>query len=326
VIPVSILLSTYNGARYLPDQLRSLVAQTHTAWTLYVRDDGSSDTTLALLRDFAARDARVRIVDEGSGNLRPAGSFARLMELRREDEYILFCDQDDAWLPEKIEWTLARLRALESQHGRDTPLLVHTDLRLANDELEVYAASMKAFMGFDDERGSTLPRLLAQNVVTGCTMLANRALIQAALPMPAAALMHDGWLALVAAALGRVDYLPRATLLYRQHGLNASQGARRRGALEGAVEISRQPEAFEGLMRRRFAQSQALEAHLAAKFPGTPASEFLQELHAAFRANRVRGIACALSHGMLMQGLARTAAYYALLLRANPLQQPSPRR
>lgn len=218
---VCILLATYNGAPYLGEQLASIAAQSHRDWLLYVRDDGSCDATCALLADAAARDPRIRLVEDGLGNLGPCGNFARLLEVVEAD-YYLFADQDDVWLPDKIAASLAVLRARESEQGRAQPLLVFSDLRVTDAGLHTLHPSELRRHGFDRliARGLGLRDLLAQNIAAGCTLLFNRALRDAARPIPPEAVMHDWWLALSGLASGGLLYLDQVTLLYRQHGRN----------------------------------------------------------------------------------------------------------
>ncbi|MCP3175630.1 glycosyltransferase family 2 protein [Desulfuromonas sp. KJ2020] len=218
---VDILLATYNGEAWLEEQIASLMAQDFQDWRLLVRDDGSKDGTLAFLRAQQTRlgDRLIIYEDEGT-NLGAAGNFARLME-RSTAPYLMLCDQDDVWLPEKISLTFARMKESEKAYGAETPLMVHTDFGIVDDKLSPIADSGHRFQQINAERGGTLGRLLVQNVATGCTIMLNKALRELALPLPANALMHDHWLSLVAACFGKIVYLPVPTLLYRQHGGNA---------------------------------------------------------------------------------------------------------
>ena len=123
-------------------------------------------------------------------------------------------------LPDKVEQTLASMRALERAYGEPTPLLVHTDLKVVDERLAVLDESFWRFQRIHPRRLGKLGRVLMQNFATGCTVMLNRALATLALPIPAEAMMHDWWLALVVTAFGRVGRIPRAKVLYRQHGGN----------------------------------------------------------------------------------------------------------
>lgn len=197
---------------------------------LLIRDDGSSDATPSLIGQYAAReDGRVAVLEDGKGNLGARGSYTVLLE-HADADYVAFCDQDDVWLPERISKPLDRIRAVERELGPDTPILVHTDLVVVDEQLATLAPSFWAYARINPRQGESLNRLLVENVVTGCATMFNRALARLAHPIPGEALMHDWWLALVATALGRLECLPQRTVLYRQHGGNRV-GARRRGWL-----------------------------------------------------------------------------------------------
>ncbi len=217
---IDILLATYNGERYLAEQIDSVLAQRFDDWRLIARDDGSSDGTVAILQDYSARHPdRIVLLDDGDRGLGASGNFSRLMEYAAAD-YVMFCDQDDVWLPGKIDRLLEAMHALEAENGSDIPLIVHSDLTVVGRNLEELHHSFWKFQTIDPAFGRSFNRLLIQNVVTGCASLCNRKLIETSLPVPPEAMMHDWWLALVAASFGHVASVPEATVLYRQHGEN----------------------------------------------------------------------------------------------------------
>ena len=223
---IHILLATCNGARFLEEQLDSLFAQSCRQWRLLVRDDVSDDATPAILEAYRSRyPDRVSIVDNGGERRGACGNFAALLELSRAP-YVMLCDQDDVWLPDKVEATLAAMRELERQHGTDSPLLVHSDLRVVAEDLSPLGESFWRYQGSDPQRLTTLNRVLLQNFATGCTVMVNRPLVTLAVPLPPEARMHDWWLALVATAFGRSVAIDRPTILYRQHGMNDTGAAR----------------------------------------------------------------------------------------------------
>jgi glycosyltransferase involved in cell wall biosynthesis len=227
---VDVLLLTCNRQRFLGELLDSLLAQTYRGWQVLARDNGSTDGSFAALEAFQAqRPGQVTLLTEDRAtNLGPVEGFARLLRASAAP-YSMFCDCDDVWLPQKIERTLDCMRRLEACHPPGTPLLVHTDLRVTDAALATIAASFWRYQGLDPRRGGVLGRLLVQNHVTGCTVMVNQALRDLARPIPSEAVMHDWWLALVAAAFGDIAYLPEPTVLYRQHGGNVL-GAREFGA------------------------------------------------------------------------------------------------
>lgn len=219
---VVIVLATYNGARYVGEQISSIGGQTFTDWTLLIRDDGSTDGTNQLLEAASADDGRITVLSDGRGNLGPIGNFGALLDAAREldADYVFLSDQDDIWLPHKLSDELACLSAAEKAHGVDTPLVVHSDLTVVDPSGSTISSSFMSYEHFRHDDKQPIKTLLAQNFVTGCTVAVNRTLLELALPIPREVVMHDWWLALCAATWGRLAFLPRSTVLYRQHGRN----------------------------------------------------------------------------------------------------------
>lgn len=236
--PIDILLATYNGAAFLEAQIESLLAQTYPALRILASDDGSSDATPQILADCARRyPGRVVLVPNprpGRGALR---NFEHLMEAclaHGHARWFAFADQDDVWLPHKLSLSAARMLALEAGGGLDQPCLVHTDLCVVDAERNVVHPSLAGYEGLDPA-AATRESLLSVNEVTGCTVLGNRRLLELALPLPDAAIVHDWWCALIAGS-GRRAFIPQATVHYRQHGANQI-GARNRGVWSRARRV-----------------------------------------------------------------------------------------
>lgn len=217
---IQVLLATYNGAEYLQQQIDSVLAQTYPNLQLLARDDGSRDRTRDLLEQaVAAHPDRIRLMppEEGTGNAK--WNFMRLMQASTAP-YVALCDQDDVWLPDKLERCMKVMRQLEQRFGAEVPLLVFTDLKVVDRELHEIDPSFWAHQHIDADRIGSLPYMLAQNVVTGCTSLMNRALVERSLTMTDAAYMHDWWIALTVCTFGHAQALHQPTVLYRQHGAN----------------------------------------------------------------------------------------------------------
>jgi glycosyltransferase involved in cell wall biosynthesis len=219
-----ILLATFNGAAWLPAFLASVQSQTRRDWRMLVRDDDSKDHTLQIL-EAAASDSRITVLDDGGGRLGVTRNFGRLMEHARQftERYIFFADQDDVWLPQKLERQTAAIAAMESALGEDVPLLVHSDLELVDRDLRQIHPSHTAFARV--RRACPADRLLAtallHNFATGCASAINRPLLDVAAPLPTTAVLHDWWVTACAAALGQIGYLPEPLVRYRQHSTNA---------------------------------------------------------------------------------------------------------
>lgn len=216
---VEILLATYNGAKFLREQLDSLLNQTHQSIHIYIGDDDSTDATPSIIQEYLDKYPAKLTLAASSGRHGVIGNFSRLMK-EAKGAYVMFCDQDDVWAKDKIEVTLKQMKAAEREHGAATPVLVHTDLQVVDTSLQVIAPSYWRYAHLWPNKASSLNRLLAQNVVTGCTVMINRALLELAYPVPNQVFMHDWWLALVAAAFGKVIAINQATILYRQHHAN----------------------------------------------------------------------------------------------------------
>ncbi len=219
---MEILLPTCNGGRFLCEQLDSLFAQTDTGWHLTVSDDGSTDGTVGILQSYLERyPGRMALYRSGKKFGSARDHFFALMRVCTAG-HVLFSDQDDVWFPDKVKKTRAALADAEKQWGADTPILVFTDQTVADSALRPIAPSLmryqQQYFGHFDYRS-----ILLQNVVTGCAAGVNRALIDKALACAdtGQTIMHDWWLAAVAARFGRIVYLDESTMLYRQHGGNS---------------------------------------------------------------------------------------------------------
>jgi glycosyltransferase involved in cell wall biosynthesis len=167
---IAIIMAAYNGAAYLPQQLSSILEQTYREWRLFIRDDNSSDNTINIIEDYANRHTgKIRRIEVERGNVGIAQSFLLLLN-DVESDYVMFCDQDDVWLPDKIKNTLNRMREIEERYGKTTPALIHTDLTVVAEDLRVLSDSLWDYQHLNPEKGKTLNRLLVQNVITGCTV------------------------------------------------------------------------------------------------------------------------------------------------------------
>ncbi|MBN1840647.1 MAG: glycosyltransferase family 2 protein [Campylobacterales bacterium] len=221
---VCIVLATYNGKSYLDEQLESIKFQTNKGFVLIAHDDGSSDGTAERLKAYD-----VKLI-ESQENLGAKQSFAELLDYavrNTKSKYFMFCDQDDVWNQDKIEKTYMTMQMLEEKNGKNTPLLIHSNLTVVDQDLEIIAPSFWDYQHIDPSQGS-LNRLLLQNVVTGCTMMINRALAEKVKYIPQEAIMHDWWMAMVASAFGKIAFIDEPLMLYRQHGKNDT-GAKQYG-------------------------------------------------------------------------------------------------
>lgn len=229
---ISIVLCTWNGERYLPPQLDSLLAQTRRPDQVVVNDDASADGTWALLEAFAARARAMDIavdLQRNPANLGYVRNFADGLG-RATGDLLFLCDQDDVWHPEKLE-------RMEAEFLRRPGLgLLHTDARLVDADGGDLGCSLFEALEMtpeeigDEHAGRAFDVQLRRNTVTGATAALRRELLPGVLPVPEG-WVHDEWLALAFSTRAQVDCLEWASIDYRQHGGNQI-GIRRRTAAE----------------------------------------------------------------------------------------------
>jgi len=208
---VQILLSAYNGEKFIRQQLDSLIEQTHQNISILVRDDGSSDGTRNILDEYKKNG----LIDYYSDkNLGVVSSFLDLV--RKADpacDYYAFCDQDDYWEPEKI----ARAVGMLSGHKVELPLVYGSQIKIVDQDLKLLRSS-------HDKRikKTGFGNAMLENVITGCTAVFNQAMREALLCVKneRGIFMHDWLLYLIGSSMGKVIYDQEPTLHYRQHNLN----------------------------------------------------------------------------------------------------------
>ena len=216
-----IVLSTCNAGTHLSPQIDSILDQSHANWRLLIRDDGSTDGTIQSITRYAQSDPRVLMhEDVVPVCMGTRASYSKLIQnaLARGAEWIALADQDDVWMPDKLARQVAALVARPS--SPDEPRLLHTDLRVVDRRLEPISESFLSYAGIEHVDADPLRTLLIQNFVTGCTCVLSRGLAERAVPVPDAAIMHDWWIALNAAAWGEIEFLPFRGTDYRQHAEN----------------------------------------------------------------------------------------------------------
>lgn len=213
---VAILMATYNGERYLKEQIDSILAQTCQNWHLYVHDDGSTDGTKTILNSYAERhnDKITLLYYSSQGGARD--NFLSLL-MTVEAPYYMFCDQDDVWLPNKLEITTSTFYKLEAEFP-ENPLIVCSDLYIVDENLNIINQSMWAYSGIYPQYIRNFNDCGATAAVTGSTMLINHA-VKACCIYPAPnAVMHDSWICLCALKnKGILHGIQQPLTYYRQH-------------------------------------------------------------------------------------------------------------
>ena len=240
LVTTEILLAVCNGERFLPALLDSLRKQTVSGFSVLFQDDGSGDRSPDILRALSEADPRFHSGACSGQKLGAMGNFFSLIRQSRADA-LLLCDQDDIWEPDKVSRLCSALAQAEQKWGADAPLLIHSDCRVIDENGQMIHESFFRHQGWDPG-AVTLPRLLVQNNVTGCTLIMNRALadLVSAHADPEKLFMHDWFIALTAAAFGHVIFLDQVLTQYRQHGGNAIGASTKNQLRRGLDSLSRQ--------------------------------------------------------------------------------------
>ena len=222
---LQILLASYNGEKYILSQIESIRFQSPLNLTVVIRDDGSNDRTTEKIKELLSNKIGLDI-HLYSNELSEKGhckNFSKLCDLamKGNSQYFCFSDQDDIWAENKIDILYARMMELEVLHGRNTPILIHSDLCVVDENLNEIASSFIQYQGLPNPKQHDFPEFLYQNVVTGCTCMFNKALLELAAPIPQEAIVHDWWFALCAKYFGVIDFIEKPLVNYRQHSNNA---------------------------------------------------------------------------------------------------------
>jgi len=215
---VTILMATYHGDKYLVAQLESILAQTYQNWELIIRDDNSKDATQQIITDYLSTDKRIKQIKSGDLHGTACRNFSQLFDwaYQEKKQYILFADQDDVWLPNKIEQSLHHIEEEEKKYGEKTPLVKYSKFKFIDGEGNPIHTLLKL------PANLSLKVLLTENYAWGCTMILNRAAIDLIKHIPPESVNHDYYIALVVSAFGRVSLIDEALVLYRQHQNNVS--------------------------------------------------------------------------------------------------------
>lgn len=216
---IQILMATYNGEKYLDEQLESIISQTYKNWEILIRDDGSKDNTISIVEKYKKKyPNKIFLIKDNSNNLGACYNFLKLLEWA-SSEYIMFSDQDDIWLKNKIEITLNEMIENESVYP-NLPIAIHTDLKVIDSDKNIIYDSYYKFIKLDPRKQIKLGHILIRNALTGCTVMINKKLLSLIIPYPNGILMHDLWIYFIANIFGKSIFIDRQTILYRIHDNN----------------------------------------------------------------------------------------------------------
>lgn len=220
---VTILMATFNGAKYLTEQLDSIIAQSYAHWELIIRDDLSSDNTLSIIQKYVDADPRIKLLPSDGKHGSATINFSVLFDHAGtlDTPYVMFADQDDIWKADKIENFLYFIQAQEQQLRPSYPILVYGGIEYVDAAAQVIPQELKLPGVLD------FNILLTENHAYGCTMILNRALVKAIGHIPETAENHDYWVALAACTMGKAILNPKKLISYRQHTENVSGNVHR---------------------------------------------------------------------------------------------------
>lgn len=295
---VEILLATYNGEQYLREQLDSILSQDYDNWIVRICDDASTDETCHILDEYQDKYPEKFILmknEKGFGSAKK--NFIHLIQ-NSSCNYIMCCDQDDVWLPNKISLTL---EAMKQNEQDDLPVLVHTDLKVVDSKLNVLSDSFFEHSNFRKE--FELNEILIQNFVTGCTMMMNRPMVtlMSRVKDCDTILMHDWVASVLATSAGKVAFVDTPTMLYRQHAIN-SVGAKKYGFALFVTKLK------EAKMRQSLVDT-AVQARTIAELYhdilDEKKYEFIHQYGTLWEKHKVQRIRFYLKHKVLKKGLPR---------------------
>lgn len=213
---IDVLIATYNGEKYIKEQIDSILNQTHKNIKLIISDDCSNDNTVNILKEYEIKDKRIELYLQEK-NLGVVKNIEFLLS-KVQAPYFMLADQDDYWMPEKAEKSLTELKEKEAD-------LVFGDLEVVDENLNTMYSSFNDYMLLSRKINKYIESYKINylyNCVTGCTILAKRETIKYILPLPTTSkhLIHDHWIGIMVALYGKLAYIKEKYIKYRQHGNN----------------------------------------------------------------------------------------------------------
>mgnify|MGYP000894578244 FL=1 len=208
---IDILMATYNGEKYLAEQLDSIINQTYHNWNLLIRDDNSTDRTLEIIQDYQKKDNRIKLLKDNKGNLGIVKNFEELLK-NSESEFIMFSDQDDIWIENKLDVYLKTAEKIKIKG-----FLLHSDAVLFNKNKS--DASTRTFISKKAEKKG-LENTFFNYFVQGATILISKEIKNFILPFPKEAYLHDRYIHLISELFFERIFVNEALIYYRQHGDN----------------------------------------------------------------------------------------------------------
>lgn len=216
-------MATYNGEKFIAEQIDSILNQTYQNWKLIIHDDGSDDGTVDIVKKYVEKHPdKFHFINDG---IRCGGAFENfnhlLQSIDGNFDYLMFGDQDDVWLSRKIEMLLDEIKKQEHLY-QQMPIVVFSDAIVVDEHLSVIHPSLMVYTKRNPQVAKSYRALVLSNVVSGFTMILNKLAFDISLPIPNITFPHDWWIVLITAKKGRNFFLSKAPVLYRRHGDNVT--------------------------------------------------------------------------------------------------------
>lgn len=210
-VSLDILLATYNGELYLEEQIDSILAQSFEDFKLIIADDCSQDSTRQILIKYAQKDSRIHLIFH-TKNVGVIRNFEHLISISSAN-YFMLCDQDDVWYENKVYDSIQKINVTQSD-------LIYSDLMVVDSSLNVIEKSFWRSQKISPINKYLWEVTMFQNIVTGCTIIANSKMKKYILPFPEKIFMHDWWISFSTSIFGKVEYIDNPLINYRQHENN----------------------------------------------------------------------------------------------------------
>lgn len=306
---VAICMATYNGEKYLEEQLNSIINQTYSDWELWIRDDCSTDSTLSIIEGYVKKDKRVHLIN-AEKRVGASQNFSLVMEKVKSlgYQYIMFADQDDIWFGNKVSESYKKITLDEF---KNQPALIHFDFRYVDNNL-LHIKTMKNIANKLNPKKNKSKIIINDNYIFGCTMIINKALLDISTPISLCADNHDYWIALNACYFGIIKYYDNKLMLYRQHGSNVSGGLKYSSFSNRLKRIMKN----DIVIARREKCLRQFEAFYTAN--ETKFDEYLKRVLLKYisysRSGGLPSVWFMLRNGFYLRGFPQTAMYYFSLL------------
>ena len=306
---VDILMATYNGEKYIGEQINSILEQSYGNWKLIIHDDGSEDNTVEIIKSFEQKYPEKIILLEDEIKKQGAKKNFFYLIKKSHNPYIMFADQDDIWKKDKVYSAVKKIKIMEKKYP-GIPLLLHGDLQVVDSTLNTIALSLFKMQKLEKNKNG-FNDILVQNNATGCTMICNRMLADMCTEMPDNSIMHDWWLALIASAFGKLIYMGDAGILYRQHEKN-TEGAKNVKSIKYIINKFANMSDIKKVLKLTYMQAESFK-----KLYGDMLSEEKREVLEAYikmsNTSKIEKYRIIYKYGFMKSGFERKIGYMLLV-------------